>query len=113
MNIHKLLSPTVIDDLIQSAYFLAALLFIIGLKRMSSPKGARGGIVWAGLGMLIATLITFLSPGMHHFGLILAAILIGGIAAWWSACAGWPGASTSSASTCTSACPMATPASPR
>jgi len=78
------LSPALIDGLIQAAYFLAALLFILGLKRMSSPKGARGGILWAGAGMLIATLITFLYPGMHNFGLILAAILIGGIAAWWS-----------------------------
>ena len=78
------LSPALTDGLIQAAYFLAALLFILGLKRMSSPKGARGGILWAGAGMLVATLITFLWPGMHNFGLMLAAILIGGIAAWWS-----------------------------
>jgi NAD(P) transhydrogenase subunit beta len=78
------LSPALLDDIIQAVYFLAALLFILGLKRMSSPKGARGGIVWAGVGMLVATLITFLYPGMHNFGLMLAAILIGGIAAWWS-----------------------------
>ena len=77
-------SPAVAGNLIQAAYFLAALLFILGLKRMSSPKGARGGIVWAGLGMAIATLITFLWPGMHNFGLMLAGILIGGAAAWWS-----------------------------
>ncbi|MGH8401739.1 MAG: NAD(P)(+) transhydrogenase (Re/Si-specific) subunit beta [Gammaproteobacteria bacterium] len=81
---NTLFSPAVTDALIQAAYFLAALLFIVGLKRMSSPKGARGGIVWAGLGMLIATLFTFLWPDLHNFGLILAAILIGGIAAWWS-----------------------------
>ena len=78
------LSPALTDGLIQAAYFIAALLFILGLKRMSSPKGARGGIVWAGAGMLVATLITFLYPGMHNFGLMLAAILIGGVAAWWS-----------------------------
>ena len=78
------LSPVLLDDIIQVAYFLAALLFILGLKRMSSPKGARGGIVWAGVGMLVATLITFLYPGMHNFGLMLAGILLGGIAAWWS-----------------------------
>jgi len=78
------LSPAFTDDIIQAAYFLAAVLFILGLKRMSSPKGARGGIVWAGAGMLVATLITFLYPGMHNYGLMLAGILIGGIAAWWS-----------------------------
>ncbi|HEY1991430.1 MAG TPA: NAD(P)(+) transhydrogenase (Re/Si-specific) subunit beta [Gammaproteobacteria bacterium] len=78
------LSPLILDDIIQAAYFLAALLFILGLKRMSSPKGARGGIVWAGVGMLVATLITFLYPGMHNFGLILGAIFLGGGLAWWS-----------------------------
>jgi NAD(P) transhydrogenase subunit beta len=78
------LSPALLGDIIQAVYFLAAVLFILGLKRMSSPKGARGGIVWAGVGMLVATLITFLYPGMHNFGLMLAGILIGGIAAWWS-----------------------------
>ncbi|MGH8396889.1 MAG: NAD(P)(+) transhydrogenase (Re/Si-specific) subunit beta [Gammaproteobacteria bacterium] len=78
------LSPKLTDDLIQAAYFIAALLFIIGLKRMSSPKGAKNGIVWAGVGMLIAGLITFLWPGMHNYILILVAIFIGGVAAWWS-----------------------------
>jgi H+-translocating NAD(P) transhydrogenase subunit beta len=70
------------DTLIQAAYFVAALLFIIGLKRMSSPKTARGGILWAGAGMLVATLITFLWPGMHNFLLITTAIAIGGGIAW-------------------------------
>ena len=78
------LSPSLTHELIQAAYFIAALLFIVGLKRMSSPKGARGGIVWAGVGMLIAGLITFLWPGMRNDILILVAIFIGGVAAWWS-----------------------------
>ncbi|WP_329742713.1 NAD(P)(+) transhydrogenase (Re/Si-specific) subunit beta [Dyella sp. A6] len=73
-----------LPTLIRACYFLAALLFILGLKRMSSPRTARGGIVWAGVGMLVAVLATFALPGMQHRGLILAAVLIGVAAAWWS-----------------------------
>jgi NAD(P) transhydrogenase subunit beta len=68
--------------LIQASYFLAAVLFIFGLKRMSSPVTARGGIVWAGVGMLVATLISFLTPGMENYALMTVAIAIGGAAAW-------------------------------
>ncbi|MFP5506921.1 MAG: NAD(P)(+) transhydrogenase (Re/Si-specific) subunit beta, partial [Gammaproteobacteria bacterium] len=63
--------------LIQLSYFAAAVLFILGLKRMSSPKTARGGIVWAGAGMLVATVATFFWPDLHNFGLMVLAILIG------------------------------------
>jgi len=69
---------------IKACYFLAALLFILGLKRMSSPRSARGGIVWAGVGMALAVAATFALPGLAHRGLILAAVLIGTAAAWWS-----------------------------
>jgi NAD(P) transhydrogenase subunit beta len=70
--------------LIQLSYFVAAVLFILGLKRMSSPVTARGGIVWAGAGMLVATLVTFLYPGMDNYVLMIVAIAIGGVLAWWS-----------------------------
>src|SRR6202046_379829 len=72
------------DALIQASYLLTAFLFIMGLKRMSSPVTARSGILWAGAGMLVATLITFLYPGMSNYGLILPAMLVGGVLAWWS-----------------------------
>jgi NAD(P) transhydrogenase subunit beta len=67
---------------IQASYFIAAALFIFGLKRMSSPVTARSGIVWAGVGMVVATLITFLTPGMGNYALMTVAIAVGGIAAW-------------------------------
>jgi len=73
-----------LPTLIKACYFLAALLFILGLKRMSSPRTARGGIVWAGYGMLLAVLATFFLPDMHNRGLIVAAVLLGVSAAWWS-----------------------------
>ncbi|GLQ50118.1 NAD(P)(+) transhydrogenase (Re/Si-specific) subunit beta [Dyella flava] len=73
-----------IQTLIDASYFLAALLFILGLKRMSSPRTARGGIVWAGFGMLLAVVATLLLPDLAHRVLIIVAVLIGVAAAWWS-----------------------------
>jgi len=64
-------------------YFAAAVLFILGLKQMSSPVTARRGIVWAGVGMVLATLITFAHPQVNsHYLLMLLAIGIGGGIAW-------------------------------
>ena len=67
---------------IQIAYFIVAVLFILGLKAMSSPVTARRGIRWAGAGMVLATLVTFLTPGMQNFALMLLAIGLGGGVAW-------------------------------
>ena len=69
---------------IQASYLLTAFLFIVGLKRMSSPVSARSGILWAGAGMALATAITFIYPGLSNYPLIIIAILIGGIIAWVS-----------------------------
>ena len=69
------------------AYFAAAILFILGLKQMASPVTARRGIVWAGFGMVLATLVTFIHPeikGLANYLLILLAIGLGGGLAWWS-----------------------------
>ena len=73
-----------LTHLISASYFIAALLFILGLKRMSSPRTARGGILWAGVGMLLAVLVTFFLPGMQNLALIGLALVIGVAAAWVS-----------------------------
>ncbi len=65
-----------------ASYFLAAVLFILGIKRMASPVTARKGIVQAGIGMVIATLATFAITGGHNIGLILLGIAIGVIPTW-------------------------------
>jgi NAD(P) transhydrogenase subunit beta len=70
--------------LIDASYFVAAILFILGLKGMSSPVSARKGIVWAGVGMVLATVVTFLTPGMNNFALMVIAIALGGAVAWVS-----------------------------
>ncbi|MEZ5451179.1 MAG: NAD(P)(+) transhydrogenase (Re/Si-specific) subunit beta, partial [Thiolinea sp.] len=66
-------------------YFIAAVLFIIGLKQMASPVNARRGIEWAGAGMVLATVITFIHPAIHgNYLLIVLGIGIGGALAWYS-----------------------------
>jgi NAD(P) transhydrogenase subunit beta len=77
--------------IVQLSYFVAAALFILGLKGMSSPRSARKGIVWAGAGMVLATLVTFIHPTLLHaqgialnYVLIVLALALGGGYAWWS-----------------------------
>ena len=70
---------------IQIAYFLTAVLFIIGLKRMSSPLTARSGIIWAGGAMLLAVLVTFAWPGLHNYPLQILAGWVGTVVAWIAA----------------------------
>nr|MBP8789224.1 NAD(P)(+) transhydrogenase (Re/Si-specific) subunit beta [Azonexus sp.] len=69
---------------VQGAWFIGAVLFIFGLKGMSSPTSARKGIVWAGYGMVLAIAGTLLIPGLKNTALIFAALGVGGAAAWIS-----------------------------
>jgi NAD(P) transhydrogenase subunit beta len=66
----------------EAAGLIASLLFIFGLKRLSSPRSARSGNMLAALGMALALGGTFLLPGMGHFGWILLAIVIGAVPGW-------------------------------
>jgi len=63
---------------IDPVYIATIFFFIVGLQRMSHPLTARSGIVWAGAAMLIATLVTFLTPNLTNFALIAMGIVIGG-----------------------------------
>ena len=57
------------------AYLLAAVLFILGLKQLSSPKGARNGNFTAAAGMVIALLATL--PLLHFTSSGVTIIVIG------------------------------------
>jgi NAD(P) transhydrogenase subunit beta len=70
--------------LVKASYFIAAILFILGIKRMASPVTARSGIQWAGVGMVVATVATFATPGLENLGLILLAVVLGTVVAWIS-----------------------------
>src|SRR5271170_7053995 len=79
-------SASTIQTLTQLSYLVAAALFILGLKRMSSPLTAVSGVRWAGLGMVLATVVTLGLMGASSFNLMLVigAIALGGILAWVS-----------------------------
>jgi len=81
-------SATTIQTLTQLSYLIAAALFILGLKRMSSPVTAVSGVRWAGLGMLLATLATlvfvFIGASTFNLALVAGAIAVGGAIAWIS-----------------------------
>jgi NAD(P) transhydrogenase subunit beta len=66
---------------ISLAYLVAAVLFILGLKQLSSPKGARNGNFTAALGMVIALLATI--PLLHFttagITIIVVGVAIGGL----------------------------------
>jgi len=57
------------------AYLLAAVLFILGLKQLSSPKGARNGNFTAALGMVVALGATL--PLLHFTRTGITIIAIG------------------------------------
>src|SRR5271155_77632 len=79
-------SASTVVTLTQLSSLIAAALFILGLKRMSSTVTAVSGVRWAGVGMLLATIVTLAFMGASSLNLILviAAIAIGGIVAWVS-----------------------------
>jgi NAD(P) transhydrogenase subunit beta len=57
------------------AYLVAAVLFILGLKQLSSPKGARNGTFTAAAGMVIALLATL--PLLHFTTAGIVIVVIG------------------------------------
>jgi NAD(P) transhydrogenase subunit beta len=80
-------SASTIQSVTQLSYLVAAALFILGLKRMSSPVTAVSGVRWAGLGMLLATVVTFvfvMGAPSENLMWMIGAIAAGGILAWVS-----------------------------
>ncbi|MFC1949762.1 NAD(P)(+) transhydrogenase (Re/Si-specific) subunit beta [Chloroflexota bacterium] len=61
------------------AYLIAAVLFIVGLMNMDTPKTARMGNALAAIGMLIAIVVTLLLKEVLNYTMILIGIAIGGI----------------------------------
>lgn len=65
------------EPLIQLAYIVASVLFILGLKMLSSARTARRGNLVSSIGMLIAVVATLCNGGMQYQW-IIAGVLVGG-----------------------------------
>ena len=65
--------------LINLSYVAAAVLFIVGLKMLSSPATARRGNILSSLGMLIAVVATLLGEGIVDYQWIAVGLVAGGV----------------------------------
>ena len=61
------------------SYIVSALMFILGLKGLSSPKYARGGMQLAAAGMLLAVLGTLFDDHVRNYTWIIVGFIIGTI----------------------------------
>ncbi len=68
------------DLFIWLAYLLSAVLFIVGLTRLSSPETARTGNAIAALGMLLAIVATLMDRAIIDFTWIVVGLLAGSAA---------------------------------
>jgi NAD(P) transhydrogenase subunit beta len=63
---------------INLAYLVSAVLFILGLKGLSSPKTAVRGNMIGAVGMLIAVIATLVDKQVLSFGWVIAGMVVGG-----------------------------------
>jgi proton-translocating NAD(P)+ transhydrogenase subunit beta len=66
-------------SVIASSYIVAAVLFILGLKRLSSPSTARHGNRLAAVGMALALAVTLLDRQIVSYWMIALGTLIGAV----------------------------------
>lgn len=67
-----------VESIIEITYLVAAVLLIVGLKRLSSPATARSGNRLAAVGVLLALLVTLLGQGVVSYVGIIVGVVIGG-----------------------------------
>ena len=73
------------DALEQLLYLVAAVLFIVGLRRLGNPATARAGNMVSGLGMLLAIVVTLFDRAILSYTTIAAGILVGSVLGVWMA----------------------------
>ena len=69
-------------------YLISIVLFIVGLKRLSSPDTARNGNLIAAAGMGIAIIVSIFYPlegGGNNYGWVAGGMLVGGVIGYTAA----------------------------
>jgi len=94
-QIQKVLEFSQEFSVLEISYFIASILFILGLKKLSHPDTARAGNLWAAAGMTLAILFTILFhkvkmddgsyEGIGNIGWIVGALAIGTGIGWYAA----------------------------
>lgn len=69
----------------QLIYLVASVLFILGLKWLSSPATAVKGNRISGVGMLIAIVVTLLDQAIVTYQVIIAGLVVGSALGLWMA----------------------------
>lgn len=64
-------------DFFATAYLIAAILFIFGLKGLSHPKTALRGNAFSMMGMVLSVVVTLLHPSVSNYALIGAGLVAG------------------------------------
>ena len=64
---------------IELFYLASAVLFIIGLRRLSTPRTARGGNTLASLGMGLAVVVTLIDQDIMDWPAVIAGVAVGGV----------------------------------
>ncbi len=88
IQVNENVSFTLGESILEISYFIASILFIIGLKMLSNPERARRGNMWAAVGMMLAIITTILfhkngqGESIKNEGWIVAAIVLGTIVGW-------------------------------
>ncbi|MFW6247731.1 MAG: NAD(P)(+) transhydrogenase (Re/Si-specific) subunit beta, partial [bacterium] len=68
------------DIIVDAAYLLAAVLFIVGLKGLSHPRSAVRGNMLGALGMLLAIVVTLVDQDVMNWEFIVIGIAVGTVA---------------------------------
>ncbi len=71
------MNPELIPSLANLGYLIAAVLFILGLKNLGSPRTAVRGNLLGALGMLLAIIVTLLVSGILSPAMLIAGLAIG------------------------------------